>query len=88
MDAEPPEVVYKESCPYCVTVARTIGTLDLTSEVRLTPIESKRGEELVREHHGGELVMSPHLFGEKYVYFGVLPVAKAILGEYARSLRG
>jgi len=79
------ELVYKSDCHYCRMVARAVETADVLEKVRTTPIESKRGEMLVMDHHG-EIVMSPHLFTADLVYYGVKPTAKGLIKEYLRSL--
>lgn len=80
-DAKPPELIYKESCPYCRRIARGIDILDRSDRFTLTPIESERGERLVTETHD-ELVMAPHLFTDEYVHYGVFPTAKATVAQF------
>lgn len=80
------ELVYKEECPYCLFAADTISRLDAFDAIETTPIESARGRRLVEDHHG-EYVESPHLFTDEYVYYGVIPVAKALPKSYLLELR-
>lgn len=71
------ELVYSESCPYCLFAARTLGRIDVGGKVRLTPIESERGRELVEDHHG-EYVHAPHLFTDDLVYYGIGPTLRGL----------
>lgn len=85
MSDRPLELVYKGDCPYCRTVASVVRRLDIFENVETTTIESERGRTLVMGHHG-EFVLSPHLFTEGLVYYGVRPTAKGLVKEYAREL--
>lgn len=82
-DTPPLELVYKGSCPYCQAVASAVEAVDVLGKVQTTEIESERGRRLVEKHHG-EYVLSPHLFTDELVYYGVTPTAKGLLKEYIR----
>lgn len=88
MEPDVPELIYDGSCPYCLAIARTVDTLDVRDRIRTTDIHSERGRALVESHHNGEFVDSPHLFGEKYVYYGVRPVARAVGVALPKSYAG
>lgn len=78
------ELVYKESCKYCLMIARWLGRLDWAGKVRLTPIESERGRSLVEDHHG-RFVDSPHFFTPDVVYYGVRPTAEGVVKELPKA---
>lgn len=73
----PPELVYDGSCPYCRAISQAVGALDLRGSVTRTDINTERGRRIIEDHHG-EFIDSPHLFTDRYVYYGVTPVAKAL----------
>jgi predicted DCC family thiol-disulfide oxidoreductase YuxK len=80
MTDETLELVYSSDCQYCRAAARAVSAADVTGHVRLTPIESERGERLVTDHHG-EYSHAPHLFTESLVYYGVGPVLRGLARE-------
>jgi predicted DCC family thiol-disulfide oxidoreductase YuxK len=85
MTDESLELVYSSDCPYCRAAVRAVRVADVRGEVRVTPIESERGERLVEDHHG-EYRHVPHLFTEDLVYYGVGPTFRGLALELPATL--
>lgn len=79
------DLVYKHSCPYCRAIVKVVKILDPAGVFTPVRLESDLGRNLIEDHHG-EMVNSPHLFTDEYVYYGVKPVAKAVLRRLPRAV--
>lgn len=79
------ELLYSGECPICRSVAGALACFQLTGVLLLIPIESPRGQGMVKSHHG-EYVHAPHLFTPERVYYGIGPVAKGLATELPKSL--